>query len=462
MGAKAGKNAKGEAPAAAATGGASAPPSTLDADCKAKIAAKYDEKQVEEVQQWIEQITGEKMGDQTPHEWLKSGQVLCKLANTIRPGIVKKVNDSSLPFKQMENITFFRNAARELGVAESALFDTPDLYEEKNMPAVLSGIMSFGGTVQVACPDFKGPKLGVATTVASTDKRREQQMATQGGGFAGTMEVERPTERADYVVKPIDRPGSKEKPKESPRPQVQVPQTQVTKVSSPRPAEAAPQPTASSPSKPPANPATGGVAAALGTSAAPPSKVILDGPGPPTGTSVPNYGLDAELKAKQEAKYDLGLEGNVTAWIEGVTGQARGGQSMQEWLKSGLVLCELANKIKPGIVKKPNTMSAPFKQMENITFFMNAARELGVAESDMFGTPDLYENKNMGSVVSTLFAFGGAIQVSCPGFSGPKLGIANASDGKDTKREGPMATQSGGYAGTMEVARPVDERPNIR
>jgi len=74
-------------------------------------------------------------------------------------------------------------------------------------------------------------------------------------------------------------------------------------------------------------------------------------------------------------------------------------QTMHEWLKSGEVLCRLANAIKLGLIKKVNTQSMPFKQMENTTFFMNAARGLGVPESSMFGTPDLYEEKNMGSLI---------------------------------------------------------------
>jgi len=59
----------------------------------------------------------------------------------------------------------------------------------------------------------------------------------------------------------------------------------------------------------------------------------------------------------------------------------------------------------------------------------------------MFGTPDLYEGKNMGSVVSCIFAFGGAVQVACPEFAGPKLGVPLKVVPKDDrKREGNMAT----------------------
>merc|ERR1712157_411504 len=118
------------------------------------------------------------------------------------------------------------------------------------------------------------------------------------------------------------------------------------------------------------------------------------------------------------------LEAEVIAWIETLTGKKKGSESLAEWLKNGQVLCELVNAIKPGTVKKINTQNLPFKQMENITYFMNAAREFGVPENAMFGTPDLYENKNIGSVVNCINVFAGVIQVKVPSFKGPKLGNA--------------------------------------
>jgi len=170
--------------------------------------------------------------------------------------------------------------------------------------------------------------------------------------------------------------------------------------------------------------------------------------------------MGGDCKAKQNAKYDKGLEEQVVNWIQAVTGESKGGQSMHEWLKNGQVLCKLANTVRPGIVKKINTMNAPFKQMENITYFMDAARALGVSEASMFGTPDLYEDKNMGTVVTALYAFGGAVQASCPGYGGPKLGTI-AADSKDRKREGMVATQSGGFVTSQQVMDPRETAKGI-
>jgi hypothetical protein len=58
---------------------------------------------------------------------------LCKLANALKPGSVKKINTGSLAFKQMENINSFLEFARNKGVKANDLFQTVDLYEASNM-----------------------------------------------------------------------------------------------------------------------------------------------------------------------------------------------------------------------------------------------------------------------------------------------------------------------------------------
>eukprot|EP00929_Paragymnodinium_shiwhaense_P046177 TRINITY_DN23509_c0_g1_i1.p1 TRINITY_DN23509_c0_g1~~TRINITY_DN23509_c0_g1_i1.p1 ORF type:complete len:379 (+),score=104.26 TRINITY_DN23509_c0_g1_i1:37-1173(+) len=115
-----------------------------------------------DVVRWIQDITGSAKGDQSVGEWLKSGVVLCNVVNHFRPAIVK-VNQQTMPFKQMENIKNFLGAARELGVPESSVFETNDLYEEKNVDAVLSCVYALGGAVQTACPHIEGPRLGIAS-----------------------------------------------------------------------------------------------------------------------------------------------------------------------------------------------------------------------------------------------------------------------------------------------------------
>uniref|UniRef100_A0A7S4RVI9 Calponin-homology (CH) domain-containing protein n=1 Tax=Alexandrium monilatum TaxID=311494 RepID=A0A7S4RVI9_9DINO len=401
----------------------------MDKELRQKRDSKYDPGLEQTVTVWIEAVSGERRGDQTFAEWLKNGQVLCKLANAIRPAIVKKVNSSQMPFKQMENITFFMNAARELGVPESAMFGTPDLFEEKNMGSVVNCIYTLGGAIQVTCPDFAGPALGIAMTAERKDKKRVSQglLTDQSSGFATSMEVSRPKERADYCVRPVQ---SSERPK---------------------------APADSTPTRP--NPESEARKVLV---AATPQKINLAPQASPG--RVPNadctYGLDKELEEKRAAKHDTSLEKEVTDWVEAITGQARECQTLAEWLKNGQVLCALANAIRPGIVKKVNSSQMPFKQMENITFFMNAARELGVPESAIFSTPDLYEEKNIPSVVNCMYTLGGAVQVSCPGFTGPRLGVAITVESKAKRRpSGLLTDQSAGFSTTMEVQRPENYMP---
>ena len=45
---------------------------------------------------WLEQLTGEKMPSQDLWEALRSGMVLCKAANAIRPGVIEKINDKPI------------------------------------------------------------------------------------------------------------------------------------------------------------------------------------------------------------------------------------------------------------------------------------------------------------------------------------------------------------------------------
>ena len=91
------------------------------------------------------------------------------------------------------------------------------------------------------------------------------------------------------------------------------------------------------------------------------------------------YGLDKELAEKAAAKYDANADFACRMWIEAVTGEKLGESTLQEELKNGLVLCNLINCIKPGLVGKPSTSKMPFKQMENISMYLDGCTKLGGA-----------------------------------------------------------------------------------
>ena len=83
-------------------------------------------------------------------------------------------------------------------------------------------------------------------------------------------------------------------------------------------------------------------------------------------------------------------------------------------LQDGVALCQLLNAAVPGTIpeKRINKSTAmPFKQMENISNFLKAARALGVREHDLFETVDLFDGKDIGLVIQCLHSLGTVLQV---------------------------------------------------
>ena len=65
-------------------------------------------------------------------------------------------------------------------------------------------------------------------------------------------------------------------------------------------------------------------------------------------------------------------ETDARAWIEAVLGEPLGDETLHLVLKSGVVLCNLLNKISPGCCKKPTMKKLPFMQMENVSNYLTA------------------------------------------------------------------------------------------
>eukprot|EP00276_Gloeochaete_wittrockiana_P014320 CAMPEP_0184351482 /NCGR_PEP_ID=MMETSP1089-20130417/43652_1 /TAXON_ID=38269 ORGANISM="Gloeochaete wittrockiana, Strain SAG46.84" /NCGR_SAMPLE_ID=MMETSP1089 /ASSEMBLY_ACC=CAM_ASM_000445 /LENGTH=193 /DNA_ID=CAMNT_0026684839 /DNA_START=70 /DNA_END=651 /DNA_ORIENTATION=- len=179
----------------------------------------------------------------------------------------------------------------------------------------------------------------------------------------------------------------------------------------------------------------------------------------------PSYGLDAELAQKQASKFDPRLEQEAKEWILAVTGTAI--NDMHEDLKSGIVLCELANKILPGSVKKINRGRMPFVLMENINSFLLAARQIGVPATDLFMTVDLFEAKNMNQVIDTIHALGRSSR-NVPSFAGPHLGpkIADRREVEFTEEQlragdGIISRQTAGSHGNATSAGQFDRSREI-
>ncbi|KAH8046978.1 hypothetical protein JL722_13313 [Aureococcus anophagefferens] len=120
-------------------------------------------------QDWIEALTGTVVDPDRLGDELRNGVVLCELACAISPGIVKRISDSPLPYKQMDNIAAFSAACKKLGVPEHDCFDTIDLFEGKDIVAVVQTIHALGRTVQLSREDLPklGPRLATRTGASS-------------------------------------------------------------------------------------------------------------------------------------------------------------------------------------------------------------------------------------------------------------------------------------------------------
>lgn len=131
----------------------------LDKEIQEKIASKYDVNKEQAARKWIETVIKEPFPG-TFQECLKSGVRLCKLINAIKPQSVRKYNMQQMPFMQRENIAKYLAACRSLGMNEVDMFDTQDLYEGKNMLAVVDHLFSLGAFSRTV-KGFSGPYLGV-------------------------------------------------------------------------------------------------------------------------------------------------------------------------------------------------------------------------------------------------------------------------------------------------------------
>ncbi|VVC95726.1 myophilin-like [Leptidea sinapis] len=134
----------------------------INAEAQARIHSKYNNDIAVEALEWVKLVTGENIptaGDaDSLYEVLKDGTLLCKLVNKFQDGIVKKINQSTMAFKCMENINAFLEAAVKLGVPAQETFQTIDLWEKQNLYSVVICLQSLGRKASnYGLPAF-GPK----------------------------------------------------------------------------------------------------------------------------------------------------------------------------------------------------------------------------------------------------------------------------------------------------------------
>jgi F-box protein 20 len=65
------------------------------------------------------------------------------------------------------------------------------------------------------------------------------------------------------------------------------------------------------------------------------------------------------------------------------------GSTFKSSLTDGVLLCELMNKIRPGIIRKTHRSSGIIYHQENVSFFLEACKKLGLKGSQIFDISDI-------------------------------------------------------------------------
>eukprot|EP01090_Pellita_catalonica_P017571 TRINITY_DN5335_c0_g1_i1.p1 TRINITY_DN5335_c0_g1~~TRINITY_DN5335_c0_g1_i1.p1 ORF type:complete len:259 (+),score=34.39 TRINITY_DN5335_c0_g1_i1:87-779(+) len=134
-------------------------------------------------------------------ESLKSGVLLCKLINAIKPGTIAKISTKKMAFMQMENVAAYIKASGEMGVPSRDNFMTVDLYEGKNIGQVVQNILALKRITGHGF-DVKGQSPNQVNVPSSP----------QSGGNSGGQRVARKVQtggaREFKAVGDIDRTGT--------------------------------------------------------------------------------------------------------------------------------------------------------------------------------------------------------------------------------------------------------------
>ncbi|XP_028846179.1 LIM domain only protein 7 isoform X13 [Denticeps clupeoides] len=119
-------------------------------------------------------------------------------------------------------------------------------------------------------------------------------------------------------------------------------------------------------------------------------------------------------------------------WIEAVTKKRFASGDFRVALEDGVLLCDLINGIKPGIIKRVNRLSTPIAGLDNVNVFLKACAKLGLKEAQLFHPGDLQDlstrvivkrqetNRRLKNVLITLFWLGKKAQID-PVYDGPYL-----------------------------------------
>nr|XP_031322000.1 LIM domain only protein 7 isoform X14 [Camelus dromedarius] len=170
------------------------------------------------------------------------------------------------------------------------------------------------------------------------------------------------------------------------------------------------------------------------------------GPGPLADGGIPGRLSDTKggwagslgsrvLEGMEEAEADCALAfAEAQRWVEAVTQKNFETKDFRASLENGVLLCDLINKLKPGVIKKINRLSTPIAGLDNINVFLKACEQIGLKEAQLFHPGDLQDLSNrvtvkqeetdrrVKNVLITLYWLGRKAQ-SNPYYNGPCLNL---------------------------------------
>jgi len=141
----------------------------------------------EEVKKWLSEVFGYELRRDLVDE-IKDGRMMCLLVNQIQSGLIPRIHaKTSTAFYSMENITFFCRALKELGILDLQIFSAIDLYEEKNIPKVVYGLLLLEDNAKRRGFKFAIRKLDVAIDFSEEQIQKAINDLTKNKGSGEMM-----------------------------------------------------------------------------------------------------------------------------------------------------------------------------------------------------------------------------------------------------------------------------------
>ncbi|XP_051051236.1 LIM domain only protein 7 isoform X2 [Phodopus roborovskii] len=141
------------------------------------------------------------------------------------------------------------------------------------------------------------------------------------------------------------------------------------------------------------------------------------------------------MEGMEDAEADCSIAfAEAQRWVEAVTEKNFETKDFRASLENGVLLCDLINKLKPGIIRKINRLSTPIAGLDNINVFLKACEQIGLKEAQLFHPGDLQDLSNrvtvkqeetdrrLKNVLITLYWLGRKAQNN-PYYDGPYLNL---------------------------------------